>query len=192
MKKNLDFYVKKIPNFLDKKFCDDVIDKIQYLNWQQHMFDSYDAKINQFTKIKLSGEQELETASVNSEFTEIIMKKLWFEIDNYQKYYNFKWFNGWQGYSNIGFNKYEKNKKMAEHCDNISFIFDGNRKGVPILSLVGILNDNYKGGEFIMFQNKVIKLKQGDLLIFPSNFLFPHKVEPVLEGIRYSYVSWVY
>ena len=120
------------------------------------------------------------------------MKKLWFEIDNYIKYYNFKWFDGWQGYTTIRFNRYEKNKKIAEHCDHIHTMFDGKIKGIPTLSVLGILNDNYKGGEFIMFQNKVIKLKQGDLLIFPSNFLFPHKVEPVSEGIRYSYISWVY
>ena len=192
MKKNLNFYVKKIPNFLDKKFCNDVIDKIKYLNWHQHNFNVYDAKANQGYKKKFSGEQELDITIINSEFTEIIMKKLWFEIDNYIKYYNFKWFDGWQGYTTIRFNRYEKNKKMAEHCDHIHTMFDGKIKGIPTLSVLGILNDNYKGGEFIMFQNKVIKLKQGDLLIFPSNFLFPHKVEPVSEGIRYSYISWVY
>jgi hypothetical protein len=192
MKKNLDFYVKKIPNFLDKKFCNDVIVNIENLNWQQHMFQYFDVEKNEFRKKNVSGEQELDIVNINSEFTEIIMKKLWFEMDNYIKYYNFKWFDGWQGYTNIRFNRYEKNKKMAEHCDHIQSIFDGTIKGVPTLSVLGILNDNYKGGEFIMFENKVIKLKQGDLLIFPSNFLFPHKVEPVLEGIRYSFISWVY
>ena len=192
MKKNLDFYVKKIPNFLDKKFCNDVIVNIENLNWQQHMFQYFDVEKNEFREKNVSGEQELDIVNINSELTEIIMKKLWFEMDNYIKYYNFKWFDGWQGYTNIRFNRYEKNKKMAEHCDHIQSIFDGTIKGVPTLSVLGILNDNYKGGEFIMFENKVIKLKQGDLLIFPSNFLFPHKVEPVLEGIRYSYISWVY
>ena len=192
MKKNLDFYVKKIPNFLDKKFCNDVIVNIENLNWQQHMFNYFDVEKNEFREKNVSGEQELDIVNTNSELTEIIMKKLWFEMDNYIKYYNFKWFDGWQGYTNIRFNRYEKNKKMAEHCDHIQSIFDGTIKGIPILSMLCILNDNYKGGEFIMFENKVIKLKQGDLLIFPSNFLFPHKVEPVLEGIRYSYISWVY
>ena len=192
MKKNLDFYVKKIPNFLDKKFCNDVIVNIENLNWQQHIFNYFDVEKNEFREKNVSGEQELDIVNINSELTEIIMKKLWFEMDNYIKYYNFKWFDGWRGYTNIRFNRYEKNKKMAEHCDHIQSIFDGTIKGIPILSMLGILNDNYKGGEFIMFENKVIKLKQGDLLIFPSNFLFPHKVEPVLEGIRYSFISWVY
>ena len=43
-----------------------------------------------------------------------------------------------------------------------------------------------------MWDSKVIPLKQGELLIFPSNFMFPHKVEPVTKGTRYSYISWVW
>lgn len=79
---------------------------------------------------------------------------------------------------------------MSKHCDHIHDVFDGERKGIPIISILGVLNDNYKGGEFIMFDDYNIKLKTGDLLLFPSVFLYPHKVEPVLEGERYSFVSW--
>ena len=43
-----------------------------------------------------------------------------------------------------------------------------------------------------MFKDKEIKLKTGDILIFPSNFMYPHRVEPVKKGIRFSFVSWVY
>ena len=39
---------------------------------------------------------------------------------------------------------------------------------------------------------KKIDTKKGDLLIFPSNFLYPHEVEPVTKGVRYSYVSWIW
>ena len=81
---------------------------------------------------------------------------------------------------------------MAEHCDHIQSIFDGNIKGIPILSVLGILNNDYEGGEFIMFKNKKINLLKGDLLIFPSVFLYPHKVEPIKKGTRYSFISWVH
>ena len=43
-----------------------------------------------------------------------------------------------------------------------------------------------------MFNNKKINLNQGDILIFPSVFLYPHKVEPVTKGARYSFVSWAW
>ena len=102
------------------------------------------------------------------------------------------WFTSWTGYTQIKINKYTENKKMAIHCDHIHTIFDGELKGVPILSVLGFLNDDYDGGELIMFDDQVCEVKKGDLLIFPSNFLYPHKVNPVTKGVRYSIVSWVY
>ena len=75
---------------------------------------------------------------------------------------------------------------------HIHTIFDGKIRGVPSLSVLGALNDNYEGGEFIMFDNKEYKIKAGQVLIFPSSFMFPHKVEPVTKGIRHTYISWVY
>jgi predicted 2-oxoglutarate/Fe(II)-dependent dioxygenase YbiX len=102
------------------------------------------------------------------------------------------WFDSWSGFSKIRYNKYSSNKKMAEHCDHITMIFDGERKGIPILSVLSVLNNDYSGGEFFMFQDKKIKLNEGDVLIFPSNFLYPHKVDPVIKGTRYSMISWVW
>ena len=37
-----------------------------------------------------------------------------------------------------------------------------------------------------------IDLSKGDIIIFPSNFMYPHKVEPVTKGTRYSYISWIW
>ena len=54
------------------------------------------------------------------------------------------------------------------------------------------LNDDYEGGEFIMFDDYEIKFKAGDIILFPSTFLYPHLVKPVKKGIRYAFVSWCY
>ena len=81
---------------------------------------------------------------------------------------------------------------MENHHDHIQHMFDGKRKGAPVLSIIGILNDDYEGGELIMFEDKKINTKKGDLIIFPSNFLYPHEITPVTKGVRYSYVSWVW
>jgi predicted 2-oxoglutarate/Fe(II)-dependent dioxygenase YbiX len=81
---------------------------------------------------------------------------------------------------------------MEKHVDHIDSIFDGTVKGIPILSIIGLLNDDFEGGEIEMFEDTKIKLKAGEVLIFPSNFLYPHKVCPVTKGTRHSFVSWVY
>jgi predicted 2-oxoglutarate/Fe(II)-dependent dioxygenase YbiX len=57
------------------------------------------------------------------------------------------------------------------------------------MSYVGVFNDNYEGGEFMLCDEE-IKLKQGDAVQFPSVFLYPHEVKPVTKGTRYSWVLW--
>lgn len=186
MQLNLKKYVKHKKKFLDKKFCNQVIKSLDNYDWKTHEF--YDGK--KFNT--LSGDQELDVSHGKQKDpnVEVIMEKLWFEIKDYVDKLKFSWFNGWQGYSLIRYNKYNLNKKMAEHCDHITTLFEG--QGIPILSLLIVLNDDYKGGEFIMFKNIEYKFKAGDLLIFPSNFLYPHRVNPVKKGTRYSVVSWVW
>lgn len=192
MKKNLSDYVKHYKSFINNDLCTKTITELNKLDnssWNEHHF--FDYIKNEY--VKKSENQELSTTiSEKISTKEIIMKELWKAIYDYIYNLQFHWFINWQGYTSIRFNKYIKNKKMEEHCDHIHDIFDGKINGIPILSVLGILNDNYKGGEFVMFKNKKIKLLKGDLLIFPSIFLYPHKVEPVKKGTRYSFISWVY
>ena len=91
----------------------------------------------------------------------------------------------------IRLNKYGKGRDMKEHNDHISSIFKTKDRGIPILSIVGLLNEEFEGGEFYI-NSKPIDLKKGDVLIFPSNFLYPHEVKPITQGERYSYVAWAF
>jgi len=75
--------------------------------------------------------------------------------------------------------------------DHIYSVFDGNVKGIPVLTLNGVLNDGFKGGAFVMNGQKYM-LKSGETLLFPSNFLYPHEVETITSGVRYHFVTWVY
>jgi len=63
------------------------------------------------------------------------------------------------------------------------------------LSAIYFVNDNYKGGELCFRTPKgeyflEIQKISNRLIIWPSNFLYPHMVKPVTEGERYSIVSW--
>ena len=71
-------------------------------------------------------------------------------------------------------------------------MFDGNRKGIPILSIIGLLNSEFTGGELILLEDREINLQKGDIVIFPSLFLYPHRVNQVTHGTRYSFASWVW
>jgi uncharacterized protein (TIGR02466 family) len=97
-----------------------------------------------------------------------------------------------QEITRIRFNRYKVGANMKMHHDHIHTIFDGERKGVPILSFLMLLNDNFEGGDFLMFDGKKLKLSAGDVIVFPSNFMYPHAVTTVTKGTRYSCVSWGY
>ena len=101
------------------------------------------------------------------------------------------WYDYYRGFTDPKFIKYKQTNDMTEHCDHVRHVFDGERKGIPILSVLGVLNNDYEGGEFVLIDEK-IDLSKGDIIIFPSNFMYPHKVEPVTKGTRYSYISWIW
>ena len=44
---------------------------------------------------------------------------------------------------------------MRSHYDHIHNIFDGERKGVPIVSIVANLNEDYEGSEFVCRDTKI-------------------------------------
>lgn len=186
---NLKDYIKIYDNFLDAKFCKKVVGYLESQEWHLHNY------YNEQTKTSTSYDTDLSVfADDDQEETDHIHQKIWDAIYQYividNKNLN-EWFNGWSGYSRLRYNKYDKNTEMRLHCDHITTLFDGDVRGVPILTVLGALNDEYEGGELILL-DEVINLKPGSLMIFPSNFLYPHKVTPVIKGTRYSYVSWVW
>ena len=76
----------------------------------------------------------------------------------FKEKFKFPWFDGWQGFTGVRFNKYKETRKMALHADHIHTMFDGERKGIPILSVLSTLNEDYKGGDFVLFDKHKIKL----------------------------------
>jgi hypothetical protein len=50
--------------------------------------------------------------------------------------------------------------------------------------------EDYEGGELEFKGGPTYSLNQGDVVIFPSNFLYPHRITPITEGTRYSIVTW--
>jgi predicted 2-oxoglutarate/Fe(II)-dependent dioxygenase YbiX len=190
VKKNIEDYAVVYPGFLSKDVCKQTLKELKKATWRQHTFYSPKNDKN-FTR---SGKHELSVSYAEKVSTRAaMMDASWKVISEYVlEDLKFPWYAGWNGFTPVRFNKYSLNTKMAEHCDHIHSLFDGKIRGIPILSIIGSLNENYTGGELIMFKDKEIKLKIGDILIFPSNFMYPHRVEPVKKGTRFSFVSWVY
>ena len=64
------------------------------------------------------------------------------------------------------------------------------------LSIIMNLNDDYEGGDLVFTDQqekevKRLKLGKGSIVFFPSNFMYPHMIEPITKGTRYSIVAWL-
>lgn len=185
-------YAKLYHNVFSNDFCEQTIESLKLEQWKTHQF------FNIKNEYIYRGNDFMHISSTNFNEQETIMKTLWNLINQYvlvefsHCYEKFQWFGAWSAYTSVKFHKYDENTDMKLHCDHIRDIFDGERKGVPILTIVGLLNDDFEGGDFLLWEKEKIDLKQGSVLIFPSNFMYPHEVTSIQRGCRYSFVSWVW
>lgn len=101
-------------------------------------------------------------------------------VKDYCRMFNIADLRYWEAFNFI---KYEPGNHFMEHHDH-SFSYN------CTVSLVAYVNDDYEGGElYFRLQNLNIKPKAGDLVIFPSNFVYPHQAKPVISGTKYSIVT---
>lgn len=184
---NLMDYVKIYENHISSDLCRSTCEHLSKKSyWEKHSY--YKSAVE-----NVSFDNDLSVCWDNFPEMQEIQNKIWFALERYiiKDFSTFQeWFSGWVGYSQVRFNRYDPTTEMRLHCDHIYSIFDGKRKGVPILTILGALNDDYEGGELMMFGDYEIHLPVGSVIIFPSNFMYPHEVKPVKSGVRYSYVSW--
>ena len=131
----------------------------------------------------------LHNISTNS-YTEVLwcnylMYRLKICIMNYLHYHDFpKEFL----INNIEILKYNPGGHYKFHVDH-------SQKIPRTFSCIFLVNENYKGGELCFkYPNAdkitTIEKKENRMIIWPSNFLYPHCVKPVTEGERYSVVAW--
>ena len=80
--------------------------------------------------------------------------------------------------------QYEKGQFYTQHTD---YSKGKNRE----ISCSFALNDDYEGGEWGFFDRKIVmRIPKGSVLMFPSNFMYPHEIMPVTKGTRYSVITW--
>ena len=187
MDRNIESYLK-VYKVLSEEECIKTVNALEEKDKEFRIHQFYNSTEGTYH----SYEHELSVAYSQIETKDLIMKEIWNSLKKYILEFHFQWFSSWNGFSEVRFNRYRTDTQMALHCDHIHSMFDGNRKGIPTLSILGCLNDDYVGGELVFWKDKVVELKAGEIMIFPSNFLYPHEVKLVTEGTRYSYVSWAW
>jgi len=80
--------------------------------------------------------------------------------------------------------RYQEGEFYGQHTDHFL-------QAPRTVSCSFVLNDDYEGGEFSFFNRELVyKPSKGSALMFPSNFMYPHEVMPVIRKVRYSIITW--
>jgi hypothetical protein len=101
-------------------------------------------------------------------------------VKDYARKFNIGELRYWEA---MNFVKYGPGQHFQEHSDN-GYSYN------CVVSLVAYPNDDYLGGELeFRLQGLKVKPRAGDLFIFPSNYMYPHKSLPVESGTKHSIVT---
>jgi hypothetical protein len=195
-------YILVIDDAIEKKTLKQTLKKIKDIEWGKEIpfdfphsdFDSryttvFDLEGADFYTSQFNVLETRNTSEITLPFEKIIYDCL---LTYSFKFYDFGWYRKWYNFTQARFNKYSKGMYMGKHCDHFRTMFDGRWKGVPVYSVIGFLNDNYEGGDLVFWDDTVIEKQAGMVVVFPSNFLYPHKITPVTKGTKYSFVSYAF
>lgn len=101
-------------------------------------------------------------------------------VDDYGR----QWGVGIASYESFNFVKYDgPGTHFKIHADH-------GPTYVCTISVVVYLNDDYEGGEihFPRFDKLTIKPKAGDIVVFPSTFIYEHASQDMISGVKYAVV----
>lgn len=138
-------------------------------------------------KVKGSGLSKDKSFTENHWYN-LLSKLIFTSIQNFQKKFHSK-FSASQ-INEISILKYGAGDFYKTHTDyNINF--------PRLLSVIIFLNNDYKGGSLTFHCPKTneiikeVKPEVGKLVLWPSNFMYPHTAQKVTEGTRFVIVSWI-
>jgi hypothetical protein len=184
----LDDYIIVKKSAIPADICDDIISNIENDSWSKHSWYN-----NLEDTTHSEDTQELSVLEITNQMQELLNP---FMMQSFKEYVDKVKYKDWSElvyqFSTIRFNRYEKGQLMREHHDHIYSLFDGDKKGIPILSIIINFNEGYDGADLVFWDDYVLPLGKGDILMFPSLFLYPHKVTEMKSGVRYSGVSWAW
>jgi hypothetical protein len=138
--------------------------------------DCYDFK---YKKTDIMHDQSPASQKLQQLWQDLYDRKL-SVVKDYSRKFNVGELRYWEA---MNFVKYGPGQHFQEHTDH-GYSYN------CVVSLVAYPNDDYVGGELeFRLQGLKVKPRAGDLFIFPSNFMYPHKSLPVESGTKHSIVT---
>ena len=173
-------YIVILKGHVSDAVCDLIVDTYET---SQHWLPStiggtnMDRKIRNCDSIAISKLQKNEDKEIDKKLFRLIGSAS-LEYAKRFKHYSY---NEDTGYDLL---RYLQGGYYKEHVDS----FTAHLRSVSC-SLA--LNYDYEGGEWSFFDDSYsFRVNKGDIVMFPSNFMFPHQIKEVTFGTRYSVITW--
>ena len=173
---------------IPEDMCDYIVDEIENKKWKPHTW--YDNADSSYTTEKT---KELDVQATTADLQKLLSPILFKATLKYCEKFVYpakRTQDMVHTMTPVRFNRYQPGQMMRVHQDHIHDIFDGKQKGIPILSYILNFNEDYEGAKLFFWDDYELDLGVGDIIIWPSPFLWPHGVTEAISGIRYSGVCW--
>jgi predicted 2-oxoglutarate/Fe(II)-dependent dioxygenase YbiX len=182
----LEDFVQVFDDILSKEDCNIILNEYQNSSeWLDTGID--DGKISKnvrnCTEISISHRYTLEqNFDTRKNLDDIVFESVKNVITNYNNLIPTCMISIDTGYQLL---RYKEGEFYAQHTDSF-------KEQQRSLSCSIQLNEDYEGGEFAFFNREMmIRSKPGSAIVFPSNFMYPHEIMPVISGTRYSIITWL-
>ena len=192
-------FVKYYPNILERDVCSLMVDELKEVTPFEGLVGS--TRVNGKECISLNIDRDNVTFSLLADAIREVKVNYIEEYPRYKKFINFSSGEFYGVFEDIEkkllIQHYPENGFMKEHTDNTSqrnYIRE--HKTIDLeykhaqLSIIIMLNDDYDGGEFVVSE-KSFQGETGAAIIFPASFMYPHKVNVVRNGERWSCAAWL-
>lgn len=183
--RTLEEYIITLDNIVPEDLCDRIIEEYRECNfWQPTMVGNgnVENKVRNCDIINISLGSVLEqNYDIRKKLDEEFYVCASNAINEYRKLFPEVASEIDTGYDLL---RYNEGQFYIQHTDS----FKNQQRSV---SCSFLLNDDYEGGEFAFFDREImIRGGKGSIVMFPSNFMFPHEIMPVISGTRYSIITW--
>ena len=175
---------------IPQNLCDYIVDQIEKNEWRPHSW--YNNVQGTFGSEET---MELDVQNITGEHQSLLTPFMIQAGAAYNAKYHFECERTMQimnKFSAIRFNRYSPGQIMRQHMDHIHSLWNTQDAGIPVLSFILNLNDDYEGADLYFCDDYIVPLGKGDIIMFPSLFLYPHGVTEATRGRRFSAVSWAW
>jgi hypothetical protein len=184
--KSLDSYIIHLPNLVKPSFCEEIIREFDGDEaWHQAAVGGGELEDTRVCDVLPLSAPNVVGVNPNRQLIDNNLFEIFGEVG--RKYTSQIGACGYARDSGYDLLRYHKGGKYDFHVDSG---FGG--EDLRVLSMILNLSsmDDYFGGSLEFEEGPTFPLDQGDVIVFPANFCFPHRINPITDGTRYSIVTW--